>query len=82
MKITTVLFSEVNAMGTGRVARRHGTCWYFWNCPESIRKECDVFLNMDPDKQKCFNRTGLRPCINDRVDNCSDCAWYKYSREE
>jgi len=80
MDITTRLYSEVKVMKTGSTPM--GACWMFWNCPDDLKNKCQIYRKKDTAQERCFKVTGFKPQCTHRFDNCYDCAWYKYSREE
>jgi hypothetical protein len=64
-------------MGT----KRPENCWEYWNCPETIKKDCLAFKS-DSGKD-CWNVTkDFRPFCRTEFEHCGDCPWYKINNPD
>jgi hypothetical protein len=65
-------------MNTGVYTR--GTCWNYWKCSEGKRNKCSVFTSSSNDECFILSNFSAEGCAV--AEDCYNCPWYKYCREE
>ena len=56
---------------------RPKNCWEFWNCPEEIRKNCEVF-KLKAGNKCWFMHTMAKGCKRtEEIGGCFTCEWFK-----